>query len=270
MRAQFDFPELLSLCFFSFFVLLAWARPLEWMRRLKVTALGGAAVGMLFLPSSLSEPQFVYLRTAPPLILIPMAYWQTAYFTTPVNRDLQQMLAGIDDWIFGAFESVSVSHRFRRWLMVYLEAAYLLVYPMVPSGLALLYFVGAIDRASEFWTVALPPAYLSYATLPFVRTLPPRILEAPEEGTPRNEIQAFNLTLIRRVTHQSNTFPSGHSAAATAIALEMFRVAPAIGVVYVFVAISIMLGAFIGRYHYALDLVLGAVFAGVVFVLTAL
>jgi membrane-associated phospholipid phosphatase len=265
---QFGFPEWLSLCFFSFFLLLAWLRPLERMRRLKVTLLGGAAIGMLSLVL-VKESEFVSFQRILPLILIPMAYWQTAQFIAPVNRKLQQMLAEIDRRILCVFDDISLSARLRRWLMVYLEVSYLLVYPMVPSGLAVLYFVGAIDRASEFWTVVLSPVYLSYAMLPFVRTLPPRILEEPGGGNQRTGIQGFNLIIIRRVTHQANTFPSGHSAAATAIALELLRFAPPIGMVYVVIAISIMVGAIVGRYHYAADIVLGAVLAGIAFLLAA-
>jgi membrane-associated phospholipid phosphatase len=257
------------LCFFSFFLLLAWLRRLEWMRRVKVTVLGGAAIGLLSLLLLVKENQFVSLQRILPVILLPMAYWQTGQFMAPVNRRLQQMLAAIDRKILRAFEDISFSARLRRWLMMYLEAAYLLVYPMVPSGLVVLYFAGAIDHASEFWTVVLPPAYLSYATLPFLRTLPPRILEEPGGGNQRSGIQAFNRIIIRRVTHQANTFPSGHSAAATAVALELLRFAPPIGVVYVVIAISIMLGAFMGRYHYAADLVLGAALAAAAFLLAA-
>jgi len=52
---------------------------------------------------------------------------------------------------------------------------------------------------------------------------------------------------------------------ATAIALELMRISPAVGVGYIIVAIGIMLGAFLGRYHYAADVVLGAAVALVAF-----
>src|SRR5687768_4380649 len=150
MTAEFTLPDWLSLIFFSFFLILAWLRPLEWKRRLNATGLGAAGIALLAL---------LPFRAILPLILIPLAYWQTGQFTAPINERMQKALAAIDRKIFGAFRGVSLPPRIRRWLLIYLECAYLLVYLMVPSGLAVLYFAGAIEHSTEFWTVVLPPAY---------------------------------------------------------------------------------------------------------------
>jgi membrane-associated phospholipid phosphatase len=229
--------------------------------------LGLAGLALLSVLLIAGEGEFLTFRRVLPLILIPMAYWQTGQFTGPLNQGLQVRLASIDERILHAFGGISLPARVRHWLTVYLETAYLFVYPMVPSGLAVLYFGGALERINEFWTVVLPPAYFSYATLPFLRTLPPRALEAPRERDQPVRIRAFNLIVVRLITHQANTFPSGHSAAATAVALELIRFAPPVGAVYAVIAISIMLGAFVGRYHYAADLLLGAALACVSFLL---
>jgi membrane-associated phospholipid phosphatase len=163
----------------------------------------------------------------------------------------------------------SLPSRIRHGFHIYGEYAYIFVYPMVPSAIAVLYFLDAMDQVNEFWSVVLPPAYLSYATLPFVRTMPPRSLEKPREPqVQRAGIRRFNLFVIGQVTHQANTFPSGHAAAAVAVALELARVAPpAVGVIYGIVALSIMAGAFFGRYHYAADVLLGAALAVINFLL---
>jgi hypothetical protein len=261
MTAHFGPPEWLSLCFFSFFSVLAWLHRLERNRRLNATLLGAVAVGLLLLPA-IDETKFVTFRRVLPLLLMPMAYWQTGQFTAPVHQRLQQGLAEIDRRIFAAFQNLTIPAALRRWLHDYLEYSYLFVYPMVPSALAVLHFAGAIEHAQEFWTVVLPPAYVCYATLPFLRTLPPRSLEPGHEGKGKQVgIRGFNLVVVRLVTHQANTFPSGHAAAAVAVALVLIRLVPYAGVVYLVVAISIMAGAFIGRYHYAADVLLGAALA---------
>jgi hypothetical protein len=257
MTVQFDAHEWLSLFFFSFFVLLAWLRPLDWRHRLNATVLGVFPLALIVLLPQ-AGPQATTFRQLLPLLLIPMAYWLTAQFTAPINEGLQRTLAAIDDRIFSALEGFSLPNWLKRVTHAYFEFAYLLVYPMVPSGLAVLYFAGVLEQAGEFWTVVLPPAYLCYATLPFLRTLPPRRLEqvrAPE--APQTGIRRFNLIVVRLVTHQVNTFPSGHAAAAVAVALELISVVPPAGVVYLVIAVSIMVGAFIGRYHYAADVALG-------------
>jgi len=267
MRPDFAAHEWLSLFFFSFFLVLAWLRPLDWRHRLNVTTLGVVSILLLVLLPRFGQ-QTATLRKFLPLILIPMAYWQTAHFPAPVNEGLQRALAAIDDRIFSALKGFSLPAGLKRLTHIYLECAYLMVYPLVPSGLAVLYYAGAIERVGEFWTVVLPPAYLCYATLPFVRTLPPRRLqEARIPEAPQTGMRRFNLIVVRLVTHQANTFPSGHAAAAVAVALELISAVPAAGFIYLVIAISIMVSAFVGRYHYALDVALGAALSCISFLL---
>jgi hypothetical protein len=259
MTVEFGFPQWLSLLFFLSFSLLAWVRRLEWKRRVNITALGAVAIALIWLNA---------FRSILPLLLIPMAYWQTGQFTSPINQTLQVALARIDNTVSRIVEG-SIPNRVRRVLQICGEYAYIFCYPMVPSAVAVLYFAHALDRVNEFWSVVLPPAYLCYATLPFLRTVPPRSLEKPrEQQVQAAGIRKFNLFIVRQVTHQANTFPSGHAAAAVAVALELARLAtPVIGVIYGMIAVSIMAGAFLGRYHYAADVLLGAALAAISFVL---
>jgi membrane-associated phospholipid phosphatase len=270
MKAVFALPEWLSLVFFLFFSALAWVRPLEWTRRLKVTGLGAAGIALLLALLPLGHYGLVLQRFVP-LALMPLAYWQTGLFTAPINESFQAILAAMDRRILGRLEKTRFATENLRRLDVFFEYAYLLVYPMVPSGLAVLYFAGAIERAHEFWTVVLPPAYFCYATLPFLRTLPPRSLEEPHvRNVKQTHIRGFNLIVVRLVTHNSNTFPSGHAAAAVAVALELIGVVPIVGALYLLIAISIMAGAFFGRYHYALDVVVGGAIAAINFLVVTL
>jgi hypothetical protein len=265
MRDEFGVTEWLSLVFFSFFVILAWIHRLEWRRRVSVTLLGAVAVVslLLLLEIDAAAPAF---RQILPLILIPMAYWQTGLFTAPINERLQRMLVASDRKILAVFDGISISSWLKRWFQIYFESAYILVYPMVPSALVVLYLGGFLDRAPEFWSVVIPPAYLCYATLPFIRTLPPRVLEPPRDGKIQHKgIRGFNLQIVHLVTHEANTFPSAHAASAVAVALELIRLVPSVGIVYLIIAISIMVGAFTGRYHYAADVVLGGALACVSF-----
>jgi len=269
MTAAGSFPEWVSVFFFSFFSVVACLRPMQPRQRVNAIVFGIIGIGLvllLFLPG-LSEVNT--FRRLLPLILIPMAYWQTGQFNAPLNQKLQAMLVRFDQHVLPMLER-GIPRRIRRWLHVYGEYAYILCYPMVPSGIAVLYAAGAAGQIEEFWSVVLPPAYLCYATLPFLRTLPPRALEQRvEQQIPRRGIRKFNLFIVRLVTHQANTFPSGHAAAAVAVALGMGRVSNAIGIIYSVIAISIISGAFLGRYHYALDLLLGAALAVASYVLVS-
>ena len=88
-----------------------------------------------------------------------------------------------------------------------------------------------MDRfAEEFWNVVLPPAYACYATFPFVQTLPPRAIERDfEPQPPPTPLRKLNLFVLRHLSIQANTFPSGHVAASLAVALELLSHSMAAG-----------------------------------------
>ena len=129
-------------------------------------------------------------------------------------------------------------------------------------GLDVLYLVHMGRYADEFWTAVLPPAYLCYAILPFLQTLPPRIAadKAESEGS-SIKVRAFNLWILRHASIQVNTFASAHVVASAAVSLELLRRLPEAGLLYVWLSVGIAIGAVAGRYHYAADAILGAVLA---------
>src|SRR4029079_8817641 len=77
-----------------------------------------------------------------------------------------------------------------------------------------------------------------------------KTVQAPEVSA---GLRRFNLWLVRRVTHEANTFRRGHVAAAAVIALVLLRIAPAWGVVFAIIALGIAAGCIVGRYHYVVD-----------------
>jgi len=83
-------------------------------------------------------------------------------------------------------------------------------------------------------------------------------------------MRRFNLGVVRLITHESNTFPSGHAAAAVAVALVLIRWIPLVGILYALLALGIMAGAFVGRYHYAADLLVGGAIAALTFAIVVL
>jgi membrane-associated phospholipid phosphatase len=155
-------------------------------------------------------------------------------------------------------------------IMFVVELAYLFCYPLVPAGLVTLYLTGMGHFATEFWNVVLPPAYCCYATFPFVQTLPPRAIEDRVPWQPqRTRMRKVNLFVLRHASIQANTFPSGHVAASLAVALVLMNHTMAAGLVFLLVAICIAAGAFFGRYHYSIDVIIGAVLSVLSFTLFA-
>jgi membrane-associated phospholipid phosphatase len=78
-------------------------------------------------------------------------------------------------------------------------------------------------------------------------------------------LRRFNLAILDRASVQACTIPSGHVAGAVAAALAVMPVSITASVVFLFLSVLIAASATAGRYHYAIDCVLGAVVAVIAF-----
>jgi membrane-associated phospholipid phosphatase len=156
------------------------------------------------------------------------------------------------------------------WLQHYLEFAYLLCYPLVPLGVGAIHLGARLRKGSEsstrleaamhdFWAAVLPAALFCYAVYPFFPLTPPRVLFGDVPG-PHIEplLRRLNFWLLDRYSVQACIFPSGHVAAATAVALAVRKHAPRLGTLFLFLAASVAIATIYGRYHYAADALAGA------------
>jgi membrane-associated phospholipid phosphatase len=80
-----------------------------------------------------------------------------------------------------------------------------------------------------------------------------------------DKLRMLNLVILKRASIKVNTFPSAHVASTISASLSILSVAPVVGVAFLVFALSIAGGAVLGRYHYAVDAVLGFLVAVVVF-----
>jgi hypothetical protein len=262
--------EAISLVFFSGLSILALLRSLPTNLRMKAILLGlsGISLTTAMLPLARGLPSYPVdvLRDWLPVLLMPMAYWQSGCFFQEPDLRMQAIFESWDAKIFRAFGVLQSPLFIRSWFGSALELAYLLCYPVVPLGVAALYLAGLRHRVDDYWLVVLLSAYPCYALLPFIQLLPPRSLSAAREWHVSNAaLRRFNLLIVGKVTHQATTFPSGHVAASAAIALVLLRDVPVIGFVFLLIAIGIALGCVTGRYHYAVDAIAALIVAGIVF-----
>ncbi len=259
--------ESISLVFYVF-LLLVLLRPGQ-RRRLRAALLGLSGCGLVaaaqFAPGWLGPDISSRVRDWLPCLFILIAYWQAGEFFEKPNHGLQARLLDFDVRVFSWLRRRWPGLGRRRWLADYFEVAYLFCYPLIPLGVAVLYAGGLSSHSDPYWALVLPSAYLCYGLLPFAQTLPPRSLEA-EQSPPQSWIRNLNLNVLHHGSIQVNTFPSAHVSAATAASLALFPVLPVAGGVFLWIAFSIAVGAVAGRYHYALDALLGAAIALGVFV----
>ena len=125
-------------------------------------------------------------------------------------------------------------------------------------GFAAFLVLGQQHRADDFWTAALVAAFGCYGMLPWIQTRPPRSLPACEPlCSPYPVLRRLNRVVLRRLSVQVNTLPSGHAATSVAVGLAVWSVSPAAGAALLVVAAGISIGTVLGRYHYAVDTLSG-------------
>ena len=88
-----------------------------------------------------------------------------------------------------------------------------------------------------------------------------RLSGSRRRGIPKNKVQHLNLWILNHASIQVNTFPRGHVAASVSTALAILPLMPAAGLLFVLIAISIALGAVIGRYYCTADALIAAAVA---------
>jgi hypothetical protein len=261
--------EWVSVLVFMAFVVLAWQRPLDLVRRRKITALGAAGAALtlfvaLLLPRLAGPPGASVARNLFPCVLIGIFYSLCGQFVTGANAGLEERLLGFDRMVVAPPLVWCAGQFFGPWLLGCLELAYLVYYAVLPVSAGTLLLAGRGKYADLFWIVVLLSAYASCGMLAFIQTRPPRVLgEKWTAALPSGKLRAFNLWILRKGSVRANTLPSAHVAIAVACALALLRAGlPWTGSAALVIAIGIALGAVAGRYHYAADAILGLATAG--------
>lgn len=251
----------------------AWVYPLTVRRRWTITLLAACAIVAVAL-ARLSEfilapVQASILRDWLPVPLMLIPYWQTGQFFVGPNEETQAWLLETDRWLLHlASRSGWTFGRFARLSM---EWAYMLCYPLATLGLATLYAAGLRSQASTFWFFVLVPTYLCYVITPFVPALPPRNLalertdSSPTSSRGFRKSRVFNLWILEHGSIGAISFPSAHVASALAVSLVLLHYLPVAGAIFLFITFWIAVAAVVGGYHYAIDVVLGAVMTLLVF-----
>jgi hypothetical protein len=138
--------EWIQIAFVLLLVFAAWSRPLARRRRFKVAAFATLAIALIlvarfvfyFVPFHVSSIVHDWV----PAALLLVAYWQTGELFTEPNRSVEAKLAAFDRLFFKAVHIQPANTSIRPLRALYLELAYLLVYPLIPLGVAALYVAG--------------------------------------------------------------------------------------------------------------------------------
>ena len=249
--------ELIAVAFLASVAFLAWVLPVGRRRRIRVSLTGGALILAII---AIARTGNETLRAWAPHLYLVSGYWLPALL--------------VSHWRWAGFESwlTRVDARVRRHLpgvpstvRGVFEVAYMLCYPLVPLAFSIVWWRGGAAEIGRFWSSVLLAGFSCYGTIPWLVCDPPWLRIKRERG---RDVAALNAFVLRRVSHQLNTFPSGHVAVAAAAAAGVAVVSPVAGAMVALVAAAIAVGAVAGGYHYAVDVILGMVVAAAA-VLTA-
>lgn len=254
--------ERIHLVVFFFLIGLAIIRNLPRRRRLTAVAIGIAGCSLTLasahLPRTLSPLAVSVIRDWIPAPLMLLVYWQAGEFFLRGHENWERRLARLDRRIVAPLVIALAGWRWGRWVVGYLELAYLFCYPMIPLSMAAIYLLRMGAEADRFWAVVLPATYVCYVMVPFAQMLPPRLIEEGwRAALPISPVRSLNIGILRHASIHANTFPSAHVASSFSAALVLTRLDARVGLVFLWAAISIAFGAVVGRYHYAADAILG-------------
>ncbi len=201
-----------------------------------------------------------------------LGYWIPAAFTPGINQVFEGWLARADARRRGPPEGGSpgrntyrrstvasgfsrmILNGFSRKFHHGFEVAYLLCYPTVPAAFGVVFVAGDRGDITRFWIAVLLAGYACYGSLPWTAARPPRLISAPDPIF----FARVNAGVLGRVSHNMNTFPSGHVAVAVAASLVVCSVSMAWGAGFLAIAAAVAVAAVRGRYHYLVDVLVGA------------
>jgi membrane-associated phospholipid phosphatase len=271
---QLSNAEKIALAFFTYITLATFAFHLA-ARDIGIIVTLSTVTFATLMALNRNRRRAPWLATAAdlfPALLLLVAYRESGLLLTPDP-------AHHWDYVFIRWDRTLLHNQFVQavlqagapWLQHYLEFAYLLCYPLVPLGVgAVLYATrgtNAFESATanghramdDFWAAVLLATLFCYAVYPFFPLTPPRVLFGDVPGPHVDPLlRKLNIWLLDHYSVNACIFPSAHVAAVTAVALAVRKHAPRLGVLFMFLAASVMLATVYGRYHYAADAIAGA------------
>jgi len=229
----------------AFSLVLLWPAAARRMFALAAGLVAYSAAALFFATAESPAARFIG-----PLFALVAGYWITAPFYASPSARLERWLMRYDD-LLGADRMAASAH---GAVKVLVEIAYLACYPFMVIA-AVPAFMASRSAFDWHWTLVLSAELACYVSLPWLQARPPREVRAVRGG----RLRAFNEAFMHRMSVRATTIPSGHVAGPLAAALSAWAIAPGWGPWLFAGAMAITGATVIGRYHYAIDAVLGLI-----------
>jgi membrane-associated phospholipid phosphatase len=194
-----------------------------------------------------------------PLLSLPVLY--AAIPTTSLTiGPFDAVIQGIDRALFGT----DVAHTFggalpNRVVSEVLHGAYLSYYLIIYLPPLLMYARGSLDQFRKTvlaFTIAMTACFAIFWLFPVEG---PRYAWPAPPGIADGAFRHMALAILERGSSRGAAFPSSHQAIALAMALSSMQWNRRVGSVVLVLAVLLGFGAVYGGFHYATDMVAGAV-----------
>lgn len=258
-RSAVRSSEWIAFAYFLYVGAFAWIRPLPPARRVALTAACAFGAGAVWAIAHIDGA--AVLRDWAPAAYILGGYYASGHLFVAPSLPVEAWLMSWDRRLLG-----DPATRFAHWPRVVvgvLELVYLGCFVAIGAGFLILSAAGHASYANRYWTMVSAAELGSFAPLAFIQTRPPWALERKPVLADR-AIHDLASEMTDRFTIRVNTFPSGHVAGSLAVALAVGSVLPAIGAAFLLLALAIAVACVVGRYHYIIDAVAGALLAIVI------
>jgi membrane-associated phospholipid phosphatase len=256
--------ESLPFVYFLGCAVLAGLRPLPWSRRGQIAAVSAPMCAAILTAAYHASDA---IRAWAPGVYILVGYYVSGRFFVRASPRVEAWLMSWDRRLLG-----DPTTRFAAWprpVLAYFEIVYMGCFLLVPAGFAILAADGRSDLANRYWTIVAAAEFGAFAPLVVIQTRPPWILERKPVLADRAVHRAAS-RMVERFTIRANTFPSGHVAGSLAVAFALIDAVPWAGAVALVLAMTIAVATVVGRYHYVVDGVAGAILAVAVWTLVRL
>ena len=228
-----------------------------------------------------ANPLLDFLRHAYPILCYTGFYYETGLLNQMLYTGyLDPHFLRLERWLFGWEPGLELMDRFpSRWLSEVMYASYFSYYLMI-GGVALALLLRNRRQFAHFVSVVsfvFYVCYLIYIFTPVVGPrvvyrgitavpLPPDVMPAIPPVTPDSVAGGVFYQIMGWIYDHFETpgaaFPSSHIAIASCTVYFSFRYLRPIRWVHLVVAVLLCVSTVYGRYHYVVDVVAGALTAG--------
>ena len=193
------------------------------------------------------------------LILIPLFYTEIALLNQSFGAGYHDSLVlSWEGFLFGSPATELAGKYPYPLLSESLHLAYFSYYPIVYIPPLILFFSRRREAFQTTVVTLLATASVCFVFFVYFPVQGPRYF-GPPESIPGGPIRALTLFILENGSSRGAAFPSSHMAMTVCQAMVQLRYQPPIGILVPLISVGVGVGAVYGGFHYAIDMLAGAV-----------